>query len=218
MNEDEHSVGARLQAWIEATGYTKAEFAEKVGVRPNQITRWTTGEHSMRVTFLETIVRALGISTDTFLFGDPPKIDYSRFAENLRKTLEARGMQQTGLAEEMGVSAVSVGRWVRGKQTPNLPQIRRIANALGVSVESLLGQSLPSLTQERNAFPTEYPKERTEARQRLALFLMEKRGSFTYEEGAALHALILQNEGFVPAMGNESFFIRFLEFYRGEIK
>lgn len=61
------------------------------------------------------------------------------FSENLKKAIASRNMNQAKLAEKAGVSAQNVSKYCRAEVLPDLGAVVQIANALEVSVDSLLG-------------------------------------------------------------------------------
>ena len=61
------------------------------------------------------------------------------FSENLKKAIESRNMNQAKLAEKAGVSPQNISKYCRGEVLPDLGAVVQIANALSVSVDSLLG-------------------------------------------------------------------------------
>lgn len=59
-------------------------------------------------------------------------------AKNLSKILEERGMSQRALATATGDSPMRISHYVLGKTQPVATALSRIAEALGVSMESLV--------------------------------------------------------------------------------
>lgn len=60
-------------------------------------------------------------------------------AANLRRLRTARGMTQSALAEQLGVSDRAVSRWERGASLPDVTMLSRLALTLGTSTDALLG-------------------------------------------------------------------------------
>jgi transcriptional regulator with XRE-family HTH domain len=58
-------------------------------------------------------------------------------ADNIRAGRHERGLTQREMAALLDTDAMSVSRWERGATTPSVPNLVRIAEALGVSVDSL---------------------------------------------------------------------------------
>ena len=59
------------------------------------------------------------------------------FAACLRAALDEAGLTQGELAERVGIAPASVSRYATGKRLPRIETVRRIADALGISVEAL---------------------------------------------------------------------------------
>ena len=57
----------------------------------------------------------------------------------LRDLRKQRGLTQQELADIVGVSNVSLSNYERGVQMPDIYTLTKIANALGVSIDTLLG-------------------------------------------------------------------------------
>lgn len=59
--------------------------------------------------------------------------------ENIKRICAERGMTIQQLEERANVAAGTVGRWGKdGKFTPAVDKVKRVANALGVTVDELL--------------------------------------------------------------------------------
>lgn len=63
------------------------------------------------------------------------------FAMNLRTTREARGLSRFALSVQSGVNDRSIFNYEHGVNEPTISQAFRLAQALNVSLEQLLGVS-----------------------------------------------------------------------------
>lgn len=63
----------------------------------------------------------------------------STFEEKVLRLLKDSGMSQKELAKKVGVSEVSMSRYISGDRVPKGPIIVKIAKELGTTVEYLLG-------------------------------------------------------------------------------
>jgi DNA-binding XRE family transcriptional regulator len=59
------------------------------------------------------------------------------FSIRLRKMIDVRGIPQNELAEQAGISPLTLSRYVNGRTTPNLYIADRIAKALDCSLDEL---------------------------------------------------------------------------------
>lgn len=66
-----------------------------------------------------------------------------RLAETIRACRRARGMRQADLAAVLQISPQSVSKWERGLSAPDIDNLCRIAQALGVSADTLLRGTSP---------------------------------------------------------------------------
>lgn len=60
---------------------------------------------------------------------------------NLKSLRELRGLTQSELGERAGMGAASVSHFETGQRMPSLESLVRIADALEVSLDALLGRS-----------------------------------------------------------------------------
>ena len=63
----------------------------------------------------------------------------SEFSENLKRIREARNKKQKEIAKLIGVSEPTYSNYEKGKREPNILTIKKIAKALNVSGDELLG-------------------------------------------------------------------------------
>jgi transcriptional regulator with XRE-family HTH domain len=59
----------------------------------------------------------------------------------LKKIISDRGIKQTWLADRAGLNRVTLARIIGGVSEPHVDTIRRLARALGVTSDYLLGLS-----------------------------------------------------------------------------
>jgi transcriptional regulator with XRE-family HTH domain len=65
-------LATRIEDFLIANKWTKAQFASKTSRRPSEITKWLSGTHNFTLDTLTEIAHALGIDLTT-LFGKPQK-------------------------------------------------------------------------------------------------------------------------------------------------
>lgn len=73
------------------------------------------------------------------------------FAENLKKIREEQKLSQQKLADKLEVAQSTVGMWESGKRTPKLDEINRLAKALRITVNRLLGTKQRKIEITKNA-------------------------------------------------------------------
>lgn len=64
-----------------------------------------------------------------------------KFGENLATTRKRKKLSQAELAETVGIIAVTVGRYERGEIKPSIDIASKLANALDVSLDYLVGST-----------------------------------------------------------------------------
>ena len=67
-------------------------------------------------------------------------VEWSReiFAKNLRYYLSLSGNTQKELAQIIGVSAPTMHEWCRGKKTPRMDKVEKLANYFGILKSDLI--------------------------------------------------------------------------------
>ncbi len=55
---------------------------------------------------------------------------------------DKKGMSQTELADKSGVSRVMIGKYERGEAAPSIDAAKKIADALEVSLDNLVGEGI----------------------------------------------------------------------------
>jgi transcriptional regulator with XRE-family HTH domain len=63
------------------------------------------------------------------------------FGDRLRATRELRGLSQTDLAKRTGLQPSAVSHFETGNRAPSFDNLKRLADALSVSIDYLLGRS-----------------------------------------------------------------------------
>jgi transcriptional regulator with XRE-family HTH domain len=71
----------------------------------------------------------------------PPTDIADVFRNSLRSIREMRGLTQGELGKRAGIAAASVSHFETGQRAPSLDSLVKLADALEVSVDALLGRS-----------------------------------------------------------------------------
>lgn len=61
------------------------------------------------------------------------------FFENLKEARKAAGLSQTYVAQQLGVAKSTYSLYESGKREPDVSKIKKLAQIIGVSSDSLLG-------------------------------------------------------------------------------
>jgi transcriptional regulator with XRE-family HTH domain len=62
------------------------------------------------------------------------------FEDRLRKARENRGLSQSELAEKAGFQPSAISHFESGRRSPSLENLKRLADALAVDIDFLLGR------------------------------------------------------------------------------
>ena len=64
----------------------------------------------------------------------------SVFMQRMKETMQEKGIRQTDLVEKTGIDKGALSSYMNGRYMPNAEKVAKIAKALGVSVDFLLGK------------------------------------------------------------------------------
>ena len=64
----------------------------------------------------------------------------NKFAENLRLAREKKDLSQADLAERTGLQPSAISHFEAGRRSPSFDNLKRLADALNVPIDSLLGR------------------------------------------------------------------------------
>lgn len=72
------------------------------------------------------------------------------FSQRLHILMDDKGITAYRLSKELGVHQTTISNWLRGKTVPNITYLKKIADALGVSLSHLIGyeEELQKITDE----------------------------------------------------------------------
>ena len=62
------------------------------------------------------------------------------FGVRLRETREKRGLSQSELAEKSGFHPSAISHFETGRRSPSFDNLRRLADTLNITIDSLLGR------------------------------------------------------------------------------
>ena len=68
--------------------------------------------------------------------------------KSIKEILEAKGMSQRELADKVGITEVTLSRYINGNRVPKVPVAMCIARALGVDIEEIVECTPVELTAE----------------------------------------------------------------------
>ena len=68
--------------------------------------------------------------------------------QQIKAARQKAGMTQAQLAEKLGIPYQSIGQWERDARNPKLDTLKRIADALNIAVQELVG--IPKWVDEKN--------------------------------------------------------------------
>lgn len=141
----EKELGERLKNIREVRRISQFRLGEMVECGQGHIGKLEKGEHYPKLPTLYRISEALNISVSDILAESPPAkkgmLSPEEIGENIKKWSALRGMSIKGLAEKAGLSRSSILNLREGRCISYMPTYQYIAEALGVTVGTLLGET-----------------------------------------------------------------------------
>ena len=93
----------------------------------------------------------------------------STFGENLRKLRKERKLSMDALAEKAGTSKQVLSRYENGERVPKISMVQKLADALGVSIGNLIGETV-----EVSIPRAEYPRTDPTFAERMTGYILEE--------------------------------------------
>lgn len=97
------------------------------------------------------------------------------FNENLKEARLKSGLSQKDLSENIGVAKSTHSLYESGKREPNVDTIKKIASALNVSADMLLGLEAEPTTLAAHFDGDEYTEDEMEEIKNFAAFVKNRR-------------------------------------------
>ncbi|NLL17507.1 MAG: helix-turn-helix transcriptional regulator [Clostridia bacterium] len=128
-------LGDQIRALRESKNLSLEALGALTGLSSSYISEIERKQTIPSLTTLRRIAKAFNVPVSLFI-GNNRK--WSLVTEKLVRARKTRGLSQKELASKAGVSAGLIGQMETGKVYPSLKTIEKIADALGVSVCSLI--------------------------------------------------------------------------------
>ena len=151
MNLDKLTI-YRIRKLMRYYHLSQRDLARRIYVGEATISKYLQGKREMREEHLADIARVLGASVDYLLTGANPPVLYpvqphvkqrrkgeTKFAERLDAILRTSGISQAELEAAAGVYQTQLSRYLEGKSEPRISNLARLARALHVTTDYLLG-------------------------------------------------------------------------------
>jgi ribosome-binding protein aMBF1 (putative translation factor) len=71
----------------------------------------------------------------------PRDPELAALARAIEQRMAEKGLTQQALADESGIDVRRIGDYVRGRYNPNVPNLRRLCEGLGLSVTELMDRA-----------------------------------------------------------------------------
>lgn len=132
MNNKE--IGKKIKLIRQTKNITREDLAKKLNISYSSIEKYEQGLRGFRVEITNKFAEALGVTINTLL-----KDENISLGENIKKLRKNKGLTQDKLSEITKISIASIQRYESGKRQPNIQTLNKIAIALDVPLNELLG-------------------------------------------------------------------------------
>ena len=98
-------LAAKLDDLIRQRGWSKGDFADRVGKHPSEITKWLSGTHNFTTDTLSEIAVALGVTVDVFFVPERVEVAHKEhLVIGTRTKAPAVGTWTLGLITEVSTT------------------------------------------------------------------------------------------------------------------
>lgn len=139
--------GAWLRGQLESGGWRVDDFARAIGVSSQAVYLWLEGRQGPSPARIVRIADSIRVSPANVLAElerdrrpgklVPTSTEDRPLPGGLRLALAGRGWTATDLARQLDLSPATVRSWLRGTREPPGPLLQRVADLLGIDLDTL---------------------------------------------------------------------------------
>lgn len=146
MQSQEKAVGEAIHAARISSGLSQEELAGKAGISRVSLGNYERGDRVPSIEAAKRIADALGMSLSEIYDENKNACDNTdaMIGRRIKAERAARKMTQEQLAEKVGLSTITIRQYEAGVRQPSYKILRRIAEALSISLHELLDDSVDS--------------------------------------------------------------------------
>lgn len=130
--------GDRLDVALRGMEMTQRDLAKALSVAESTVSQWVNGKRLPDIPTAIRIAELLRVSTDLLLGSETHD---EQFGARLRKVMADRGITLSDVARFTTLNPVAIAQMMAGKR-PDKAMVERLASALNLSAEYLLGHDL----------------------------------------------------------------------------
>ena len=134
---DYKKIGLKIKENRKKLKLTQKELGEKIEKTKSSIQKYEKGLTQIPNDVLEKLADVFQMSVFELL-SENRQISIADFKENLKKIRKAKNVTQNQLAFLIGKTRLTIARYENGEINPSLKIIKRIADALDVSLDALI--------------------------------------------------------------------------------
>lgn len=128
------NIGYNLRKIRKDKGLTQDKLSEITKISIASIQRYESGKRQPNIQTVNKFAEALGVTINTLL-----KDENISLGENIKKLRKNKGLSQKQLAEILNLSEITIRRYEKCSNIPTIETLDKIAIALDVPLNELLG-------------------------------------------------------------------------------
>ena len=128
------NIGYNLKKIRKDKGLTQDKLSEVTKISIASIQRYESGKRQPNIQTVNKFAEALGVTINTLL-----KDENISLGENIKKLRKNKGLSQKQLAEILNLSEITIRRYEKCSNIPTIETLDKIAIALDVPLNELLG-------------------------------------------------------------------------------
>lgn len=136
------NLGERIKTFRKAANLTQAQFADRLGVHLQTISKWERGLLMPDFSILGEISAVLSVSLEALLSQPEEEtfcgsFESTSFGRSLAELRKGRGESQSELSERIGVSTDNISKWERGVTCPDVSALIALSEYFHMPVSRL---------------------------------------------------------------------------------
>ena len=141
IDNQNNSFPKRLKELLDERRMSYSKLSQELGINKSTISMWKTGKITPKT---ETVIKIADYFnvTPAYLMGQEERIklnDVFSVGDKIREIRLSKGITQKQLSERLNTSQQNLAQYENGKRNPKIATLKKIADALNVELDELMG-------------------------------------------------------------------------------
>lgn len=142
-----------IDSILQSRNMSRRKLALEAGIAPSSFQSAMERNKELSLDMLFPISKVLDISIQLLMSGgESDKLMALDVGEKIRAIRKSKNLTQTDVAQKAHIAVNSLRLYEVGKRTPNLDQLKSIAQAMGCSLFELFDEKWPNLEYQEYSF------------------------------------------------------------------